>query len=291
MRRFVDALILTAIALTVFALWLPLIALHPDLFRIQFFGNVLNRAGPGLGSALRGPWDIVSHQARQVWGHLGAVQSILFLSGIAWSMIRVRRPGRSGEFVYQLGASITLLVLFAGRHPTLGYYAYPAAFASIAVGMLASDATAWLGGLLNRRGRNLGILPTGLVTVLLAGVLLPGAGLRAAYTQWRHISDPAYDAHALARAILADLPRDRLVAVDCPYVIDFYLEGRPVVMATVYPMFFDVRREPFEYALLGRLGLELARPSMNNLVLIRSYGNPSDRFAPYAELYRRVPKD
>jgi hypothetical protein len=286
-RRVADAAILTALALAVFALWLPLIALHPDLFRIQFFGNVVNRAGPGLGSALRTPWGIVSYQGRQIWGHLGAIQTILFALGIVWSLFQARRsrPGRA--FLYHLVASITLLILFEGRHPTLGYYAYPAAFASIAVGMLASTGAAWIA----RTGRFTSAIATALVALVLSCALLPGAGLRAVYSQWRHIGDRAYDAHAVARTILADIPPDRLVAVDCPYVIDFYLTGRPVVAATVYPMFFDVRREPFEYVVLGRIGLGLTRDKLLDLELIRTYGDPADPFAPYAELYRRVPVD
>jgi 4-amino-4-deoxy-L-arabinose transferase-like glycosyltransferase len=286
-RRAGDAALLAGVALAVFGLWIPLIALHPEVFGIQFFGNVVNRAGPGLGATLLSPLATLAYQARQIAGHLGPIQSGLYLAGVAWGLGRARRSEGGREFLYHLVASVLLLVVIEGRHPTLGYYAFPVAFTSLAVGMLARDAAGWLERIGAARARRFRTLPVALVTSALLAALLPGSGLRALAVHARHGRDPAYDAHALAHAVMADVPPGRLAAVDCPFVLDFYLAGRPVVAATVYPVFYDVRREPFEYAVLGRMGLERTKSQLGPLELIGTYGDRDDPFAPYAELYRR----
>src|SRR6185503_18603754 len=43
------------------------IALHPDLFRIQFGGNVLGRAAPGVGRTLLSPGAVLRFQLGQFW--------------------------------------------------------------------------------------------------------------------------------------------------------------------------------------------------------------------------------
>ena len=70
-------------------------------------------------------------------------------------------------------------------------------------------------------------------------------------------------------------------------VLEAYLQGRPVVEAIVDPFYFDVRTEPFRYAVFGPIGLKQVRPAMDDLVWVKSYGDPADPFGNYAELYRR----
>ena len=55
-RRLGHAVLLTGTALLVFAAWTPLIMLHPEAFRVQFFNNVLGKSGPGLLQRLAFPW-------------------------------------------------------------------------------------------------------------------------------------------------------------------------------------------------------------------------------------------
>ncbi len=77
-------------------------------------------------------------------------------------------------------------MLFEGKHPTLGYYAYPAAMTSIALGILASRASI----LLERATARLPCLLRALVPWLVLGSLLlaflPGAGLRTVLANFRH---------------------------------------------------------------------------------------------------------
>jgi hypothetical protein len=286
-RRLVDAVVYSAAALAVFSLWLPLIALHPDVFRVQFGHNVTGRAGPGLAATLVAPLPIVAHQARQIWEYLGPIQAGLYAAGYAWAVVRARSWPGHWSFLYHLAASLLLLVVFEGRHPTLGYYSFPAALASVAVGMLASEAAGRLERLGRTRSWRRPAIATAVVFVVLLAAFVPGSGLGALRAQLVHWRDRAYDPRAMSRTLMDDIPAGRLTAVDRPYVLDFYLAGRPVVAAAVYPTFFDVRGQPFEYAVFGRPGLKQHRAQMTDLALIKTYGNAADLFAPYAELYRR----
>ena len=283
-RRLRDVAAFSALALAVFSLWGLLIARDPGLFRAQFGNNVLNRAGPGLGATLLSPWPVLAFQARQVLERLQPIQAGLYLLGLAWAIARARRPGVGREPLWHLAASVSLLVLFEGRHPTLGYYAYPAAFASIALGLASSDLAARLEGPRPGRRRASSIL----VTAGLLAAFLPGAGLRALGSHFRHRGDPAFDARSVARAIMADIPRGALVAADAPFVMEFYLDGRPVVEATINTETFDFRRVPFEYAVLGRPWKEPGLPVIEGLELLKTYGDRGDLFSPFAELYRRA---
>jgi len=282
-RRLRATAAFSAVALAVFSLWGLLILRHPDLFRIQFGNNVLNRAGPGLGATLLAPASVLAFHAKQALERVTPIQLGLYALGLAWAGVRAWRPGPARESLYHLAASVVLLVFFEGRHPTLGYYAYPAAFASIALGTAASDLIR-LGE--RRAGRWSPALPP-LVAVGLLAAFLPGSGLRPLMVHLRHRDDPAHDARSVARAIMLDVPRGSLAAVDGAFVMEFYLAGRPVVEAATNTGPFDFRTEPFEYAVLGRAWRGTRVPPIEGLEFVKSYGDRADEFAPYAELYRR----
>jgi hypothetical protein len=286
--RLRDASIFSIAALLIFSLWLPLISLHPDIFRAQFIDVVLNLAGHGLEKSALTPWSVLGYQLRQVHEHMQSIQAGLYASALAWATLACRKMPGSRDFAAHLWASWLLLFLFEGRHPTLGYYAYPAALTCIALGALASRAAGRLERASGGRPAWLAAATPWLVCGALLLAFLPGAGLRTLLVQLRHLNDPAYDAHALARAVMDDIPSRALTAVDEAYVLDFYLAGRPVLDATIHPFSYDVRTRPFEYIVFGRRGMKDFLPLMNDLILIRTYGDRSDPFAPYAELHRRA---
>jgi hypothetical protein len=292
-RRLADAGLFAATALATSALWLPLIALHPDLFRAQFLANVFRPGGPATGRSLSAVLGAFGFQLQQFWGYAGPVQSLLFGLALTWALLGARAIPGSRDLRFHLTASIVLLILFEGRHPTLGYFAYPAALASVVVGGLAGAAASrierrWPGPSWWRAGP-----ATSLVVLGLLAALLPGAGLRALVANLRHRHDAAYDAHALARAVMADIPAGATTAVDAAYALDFYLAGRPALVAFIEPdpglVLYDVRDRPFEYLVLGPVGLRLYRARIPDLIKVKSYGDPRDPFAPYAELFRRPP--
>ena len=174
-----------------------------------------------------------------------------------------------------------------GRHVIHGYYAYPAALLSIAAGMFSSGVITWVESNWAQGRPTLGRCLPGLVAGLLALALLPGSGARTLVAHARHRDDPAYDVRAFSRMIMNDLPPDARVAVDPSLVIEFYLAGQPVVPAIIDPTCYDVRRDPFEYAVFAQRSLKETRPWIHGLVLVRTYGDRNDPFAFYAELYRR----
>ncbi len=286
--RLRDVFLFTLIAMLVFSLWLPLILLHPDIFREQFGSNVFHRAGPGLGSTMLSPWSVVGYQLGQIWGYFQPIQAVFYGLALAGgSLVGWMTPG-SRDFVFHLWASWLLLFFFEGKHPTLGYYAYPAAMTSIALAIFASR----LNSLLEPVSRRLPALFRAALPWLVFGSLLlaflPGAGLRTVLAHLRHRNDPAYDSHALARSVMRDIPRQTLSAVDGAFVLDFYLADRPVLEATIHRLSYDFRTRPFEYVLFARDGLRRFLPLMSDVALVRTYGDRSDPFAPYAELYRRT---
>jgi 4-amino-4-deoxy-L-arabinose transferase-like glycosyltransferase len=272
-RRLTAAALFALMALVVFGLWLPLIAQAPRLCWDQFQRNVLDRADAGLAHTLLNPWPVIRFQAVQILERALPAQTALLALGLVWAIVAHRR-GRIKELAYHGTLSLVLLILLMGKHPVQGYFAYPAGFASIAAGLLASRLTArWP------------LRP--MVWLVLVAILIPGSGLRELATYIRHWNDPDYQAHAVARRIMADLPNGALVAVDSPYVLDFYLAGRRVIDAN-YLEFLPL---PFEYLVVAPGGLErtkLPPESRARLVHVRRYGNPHFPFAASADLFRRL---
>jgi 4-amino-4-deoxy-L-arabinose transferase-like glycosyltransferase len=274
------AVLYTAAALATFSLWGIWIAFHPHLFAIQFGGNVLQRAGPGIGRTMLSLESVVRFQLGEIVGLAQPIQAGLYALGVVWAIVQARRPGRGREFLFHFATAVLLLSLLMGRHPIRAYYVYPAALASIAVGMLASQAADWL-------GRVTKIAPA-CVGSLIIIALIAGSGLRTLEAHLQHWHDPHYRVQEFTREILKDVPESALIAVDRPYVLNAYLAGRRVVEAMADPFYYDVRAEPFEYVILGPVGIEQTKPLLDGLELVRISGNTRDPFGNYAELYRRV---
>lgn len=285
--RLVRAATFSLVALAIFALWAPLLLLHPDWAEIQFVRNIImRRAGPNAEMAVRTPWALLSYQARCLVECFNPIQSAMYVLGLIWAAVRcARRAPRSGEFLFHVLASLGALIALLGRHSIRGYYVYPAAFASIAVGGLAADLARVLASRL-RFGERLGGLA---VAVMLAALLVPGSGLRTLIAHARHAEDRNYDVNEFVLEIIADLPPSTLVAVDQPFVLDFYLRGRPVIDALIDPYYLDIRERPFEYVVLGRHGVRRVLPLLDDVEMVKSYGDPRDEFGNYAVLYRRRP--
>ena len=181
------------IAVLVFSLWLPLILLHPDIFREQFGSNVFRRAGPGLGSTLLAPWSVLGYQLGQIWEYFQPVQAVLtawrwrrFAGGLDDTRVARFRVSPLGE--------LAPLIFFEGKHPTLGYYAYPAATDEHRPGDLRQPRQR---PSLEPAGVRCRPFCSGPLPWLVFGSLLlaflPGAGLRTLLANLRHLNDPAYD--------------------------------------------------------------------------------------------------
>jgi 4-amino-4-deoxy-L-arabinose transferase-like glycosyltransferase len=281
--RLAAALDFVAAVLATAALWLPLIVLHPDLFRTQFGGILL--LGGGAFRSLTAPWSVLEFHARLVWEHFNPIQSSLCVIGLVWAARQARKGADSRELFFHLLTGLVLLVGFMGRHPTKGYYAYPAALASVGVGLVASAIAGRIDAWALRRDRKALAAPL-VVTVALVGAMVPGAGVQTLVAHARHWDNPHYDGRRFAEQLLADVPSDQMAAVDGYFTLYFWLAGKPVVDAIVIPLYFDVRTTPFEYLILGRVGLEQVKPHIDGIEFVRSYGDQADPFSHYAELYR-----
>jgi Dolichyl-phosphate-mannose-protein mannosyltransferase len=286
-RRMRNAAYYSIMALGIFGLWVPLIALHPDIFQAQFTANVLARAAPALAKTAVAPQSIFRFQVEQFARFVHAPQFAAYLAGCLGTLILLRNSSPAREFAIHTFLASIMLATLQGRHPAIGYYVYPVAFLSIGVGLVAN-------GLANACERVLGssrpwarTSGTIVAVCLLIIVFVPGAGLKAVLANLQHTNDPLYNSHVFARAIMADIPEKSLVAAEGPFVMDFFLARRPVVNLMINPLMNDVRESPFDYAVMGRFSLENYKPMMNDLIFIKSYGKKNDIFAPYAELYRR----
>jgi hypothetical protein len=236
---------------------------------------------------LLAPAPVLAYQIRQIIEHVSPIQAALYGLAMCWSVWASLRLPRARDFAFHVWSSWLLLALFEGRHATLGYYAYPAALTSIALGALAARSATRLAaacGVYRARARP---AATGVAAVLLLALFVPGSGIRTILTHLRHWDDGAFDVHAWSKAVMRDIPPRAVTAVDSAYVLDFYLAGRPVFNATLHPLAYDYRTMPFEYVVLGHEGTKHLLPVTSDLTLIRVYGDKSDAFACYAELYRR----
>ena len=229
-------------------------------------GQRLPARGARVGAATsRAPLRL-GLPARAVLGLAGPPQALLFGIALAWAPPPAPHGAGTRDLRFHLAASVVLLLLFQGRHPTLGYFAYPVALASVSVGGLAGLAASRLersspgypgpecrAGDGPRPPRPPGRAP--------ARRRPAGPGRRPAPPARRGVRRPRPRPHRHRRH-----PPGATTAVDAAYALDFYLAGRPALVAFIEPdpglVLYDVRDRPFEYVVLGPVGLRLYRARM-----------------------------
>lgn len=283
--RIRDVALLGVTSAAVFACWLPLILAYPEVFRVQFFNNVLDRSGPGLLQRLVLPFGPLRYQGELLLEHAGVWQLGLMAGGLLAATahdlragVRRASPGPVTAVVLAWTATY-LLIACQGEHPTKGYWCYPGAFLFLCVGRMVSVVSDRLRGVLPRPALWCG-------AALLIALLLPGAGLRATATHVRHWSDEDYDSRRFIRRVLKDLPPDARLLVDPAHVFETYLEGRTTVAAKVTPFSFDATGVPYDALIACRYDLEQGVPGRLRGRLVRAYGRSDEPFACYAVLYR-----
>ena len=284
--RLRSATLLTAAALLVFCLWVPLILSHPELFRVQFFNNVLDRSGPGLLERLIFPFESIVTQSLNFVEHAGPWQSALMVCALLLVTVHDllkpeerRAPGRVAAIVLAW-SSVYLLIACQGTHVTKGYWCYSGALVFVCVGRLARIAHDAVGQL------SLASIWRAAGAGLLIALMLPGAGLRATWAYIQHRGDPAYNSPQFVSELLEHLPADAQLIVDPAHVFEVYVTGRPTLLGTTVDFYFDVRGRPYDYLIAGRYDLERDVPQELNGRFLRSYGRREDIFASYAEIYR-----
>lgn len=265
-----------------FALWLPLIAMEPEIFQRQFGNNVFHRSGPGLVRRMLFPWESIRAQAVLLLEHTGPIQlalltiGLLFVTGLA---LRERKgwPAVAAALAW---SGVYLHVACQGTHPAKGYWCYTAAPLWIFVGLAVARLIA---SLQNKGtfGRATGV-GVGVLTALL---MTPGSGLRTLAAHCRHWNDVNYNAPEFTRRLMESLPAEGQFVVDPGYVFDFYRAGRDVKLALIFPFFYDVSHESYDNLVAGPYSLRDGVPKPLEAKFERSFGDREDLFACYAEVY------
>jgi hypothetical protein len=278
-QRVQRAALLTAVTLAVFALWLPLILREPEIFRAQFFNNVLSRSEPGASSIGR-VIENFSYQAGRLWDYAGPVQCGLMGLGMLGGLLTAwfsRDPSRR-TLVALTASSVVLLVLLQGRHPTLGYWCYPGGLMFLCLAALIRDVSCW---------RPRWATPVQLCLAALCALLLaPGAGLRATLTHLRHWNDPAYRPARFVEQVLQTLPADAALTVDPAYVFEVFLRHPRTLLGEETPHYFHAAEFPYDYLLASREALAKDLPRRLNGVRVAQYGNADDPFACVLDVYQ-----
>ncbi len=280
-RRLVDLAIVVAVAMVVFALWLPLILRFPEPFRGQFLNHV--QSGPGILQRMLLPWESLRYQAWMMSGHLGGVQFWLLLGGWTVAVLLYIRSGEAGPRVAALLAAsgVYLLATMAGVHPTQYYWCYPTALLCVCLG---GTIRRLAGRLEQSDGARL--RANAIIGLLLGALMLPGAGVRTTLVYLTHWNDVNYNAPAFARVILADLPADVRYTVDREYVLDFLAAGRQTMLAETFALYFSAEKFPYDLLVISRHGVDERIAAAMNGELVRTYGVRDDPFACYVEVYR-----
>ncbi|QDU35733.1 hypothetical protein Mal4_00150 [Maioricimonas rarisocia] len=283
-RRVQAALLYAATGLAMVALWLPQILQAPDVFRAQFFNNVLGRAGPGLTSRMLWPWDSLQAQVPLFFDQVGMIQGVLMFAGtlgatwLAWR----RRDSQLRVLAVLIWSGLYLHMTCQGTHPTKGYWCYTGGLMFLGLGAVVAEVRQRL-SLSRGRMQRLAGPALGLMLVLL---MLPGSGLRAVAAHVRHWSDVNYDGPRFTRQLLKDLPREGRFAADPAFVFACWLSGRDTVLALHDPFYYDVTGTPFDLLIAGRQAIREETPAHLDAKFVRAYGDRDDIFSCYAELYR-----
>ncbi len=285
--RLAAVAVLAGSAAATFALWTPLILAYPEAFSGQFFPNVLDRSGPGLIVRLLWPWPGLIHQAGLVAEYAQGPQLALMLAGLVMGTALDWRRTEPGPRVALALAwsSVYLLIAAVGTHPSNGYWCYPAALVFLVVARTIVAA----GRRMIQTASARRIIYAYVAGGLLIATMLPGAGLRTVMAHLRHWSDPNYRGPAFVRQMLADLPSDARLAVDPAFVFEAYLTGRPVTLAFQEEFYFAVADVPNDYLIVGPHGRQKQIAERLGAEFLRSYGQPDDPFACWAQVYRLKP--
>ncbi len=321
-QRLSNPLILGAVAGLVCSLWIPLIAMHPEVFRVQFTNQFLSDYGSPLWERAIFPLESMEYHARHLWAHIGTPQAIVVLVGLAMTSLHAIRSAKTHLLAVCLCAwsSIYILSVAVGtHHPTLGYWVYFAALTFPSVGVAIEQLFNLLDRVTSQRiapnlatpdhsheltsvtkneetphpsarpemgGSNSWPFYFAVVSVC-AFVFLPGSGLRTLAVHLTHLDDPNYNSPRFARDLIQSMPAQSVYAVDTQFAFDFVASGRTTLLAQIMPQYFQLQDAHYDYLILSRYGDQSELESHLNVKFIEAYGLKEDKWACYAELYSK----
>lgn len=285
-NRLLRLAVLTISAVLTFSLWLPLILQEPELFKRQFLNNILLPAGPGLLERLVMPWPYIG-------GHL----PLVIERGGPWplaaatlaSLYGVLRDWQTGGrrliwLAIMAWSGVYLILTMQGHHPLEGYWCYPMAFLALSSGRTVAD-------FITRSNGETSPLRAVFATVVVIGLLLPGSGLRATVAAIKHWGDPNYDSARFVEELLRDIPADARLIVGTEFALDAYARRPDIVLGIRHPLYFDATVLPYDYVILGRMGLREDLDEAFDGKAWKEYGIPTDEFACYAVVLKPKAKE
>lgn len=281
MRRLIDAAMLTTIALLGCALWLPWIVRFYDIFRLQFFQNVVHRIPGSLWQRLAWPWPYIPTQAELLTEHCGIWQ----VGGLAVGLLAATvlaitsRETRLRRIVGLAWGSIYLLVGFLGPYQTKMYWCFPVVLVLVASSSVLARISHWLAGLLGR------VPATVVIAMAVALLFAPHSGITMWWKLVRPQADARYDAPRFVAEMLRELPEDGRFAVDTAYILEVWLSGRDAALQEETEITPD-RTYDYDWLLMSRNGLQKSLPEKMHGEFFRSFGDRDDPLSCYAELYR-----
>jgi len=256
-----------------FALWLPLVAKDPTLFKIQFGNNVLHRAGPGLLTRIVWPFETLWYHAKLFVDLAGPWQAALFGAALLGaSILELRSKTSRRSWLIATWAAVLGLAILQGVHPSKGYWSFPAAFLCMAVARCIEVFGRW----------------KPLAAVAALALLVPGGGWKAAGVYLRHWGEPDYSHPETVHLLLDELPESGRYLVDVGCVFDVHLSGRRTLLALDIPQYYSAAEEPYNLLIVTRTGLDQRLPqAFGASRRIRTFGNPDDDLAVYFEVWVR----
>jgi hypothetical protein len=281
--RLISLVVLILATTSTFALWLPLIAIAPNLFWSQFAENILRPAGPGLLSRLVMPSASIANQIPQLMVRANLIQFSMLVLGLIMTsgFVAIKRDRSARLGLFLAVSSIYLLIVCVGIHPIQGFWCYPAAlcwlcFAYASVSIADSwPAKKWI---------------TPLASLALIFAMIPGSGLRATWTYLKNQGDTNFSSRPFVKQILREVPDEATLTVGREFALDAYGSGREIILACRHPMYFDSAKWPTDFFIFGRRDseermVEGYQSMGHRLERIKQYGDPEDPLCNYAELW------
>ena len=292
--RLTNPSVLAVSAMIVFSIWLPMIAIAPEAFRMQIGNQLSGESGGPLWQRALLPWEAMSYQLPMMWGHIGAVQWLVPGSAAVWSLLAGWR--RRDSVLWLAGclawSGIYLICVLVGtHHPVIGYWVYPAGLMFVCLACGLQRLGDLIGARLGRRCDDPRLTSRWQLRVIAAAAavlgltFLPGCGVRTLVVHLRHWNDINYDAPRFARRLIDELPPDAVCAVDALYIVDFVAAGRPTLLASTDALYFRVDQFDFDRLIVSRHVIDKQLAQRLNARLLRTDGIEEDRFACYVEIY------
>ncbi len=289
-RRIVDPCVLGGISILVAALWIPLILIYPETFKVQFESQFLGPHSGGLLYRIVMPWESLQYHFLGPFGmfqHLSLWQAALAIVPAVICLFCSSQATFPLRTVCWLGlSSIYVMAVIVGpHHPVMGYWSYSAGLMFLCTGWCIEQVWLWFSAGDGAKSWQRSGIAWG-ASLLLVASLIPGSGLRTLYVTVKHWNDVNYRAPDFAVELMKELPSDAIYAVDTQFTLDFIVHDRKTLLAQTFPTFFCVDQCDFDYLIVSRYGIDTEIVSRLPVEFMYARGIKEDLFACYCEVYR-----